>query len=569
MVTRRHAVLRIRHDADTGLPAPPAELGDADVDALFSTGRYSVRRFWYESSFGNIDLRVQIMPWTSTSLATLQTTTTRQAQVDLAKELLTDQEGSDALDGFDGLVCLFYPGFWTGGTTANGTVGNACVVSEAFNSRHFLLHEVGHTLGLNDSMGLRTGLGEEQRRYGDPYDIMSAEAYGGLDPVLVVDPAAGEMGRVAPRSSQAGLLRALPGAVSGPHVEELDLPPSGMMHTVRLASSSIQAVKPQPTGATVVAVLTPQQGGAEALCLEVRSGAGFDAGIGDGADQPPAGLTVHTVGPIVGRADPHARYRGTLRAGSSDLDIEVAVAGEPYTVRLVSIEDDASSAVCEVVGKDTSPSVHIDSSVTRTLVPTPDVTVHLACGHRIRRGRFRSSTEARFVATHRGLVSDQPHGTLMPTWRVGGTVVAAGGDVSVIVGAGPFSSRLTCRTHGEELVVRTEEGASVSTTIQATMTDADGQSATRSTAFVASGIYEGVHPDDLGPWARCLESLVPRYVDILPFRFRLEDPDWRRARLGVERWRAHALRQVERLRLTDPERVGEIVDLINLQGPRA
>ena len=106
---------------------------------------------------------------------------------------------------------------------AYGPAGGPKVAVLNVQATHRLMaHEVGHVLLLDHSWGLESGAYgwndppfNRTREYGDPFCIMSAQSFGGLDPELRGDESAG--GRLAERDLRRGRARSVAGDAAPLH----------------------------------------------------------------------------------------------------------------------------------------------------------------------------------------------------------------------------------------------------------------------------------------------------------------------------------------------------------------
>lgn len=578
----RGAVVPVTHDLPKGEPPAPGIPSSADFDALFTTDRFSIARFWSESSHGHIVLRFTLTPTVSVTAASLIASPARVDQAALALEALKDAVNDKVLDGYDFALFYFHPGVWGGDTwSVNSAAGEIAdndrwlpfTVFGFHNRRDFVAHEVGHNLGLDDGIGLRTGVFQEGRRYGDPYDIMSAQTYGGRSPFHSVPPVAGwsraEMEVVGPRLSAAGLYLVEPAALRG-RVANRSLPTPGSPVSVRLLKSSVEAVRPTGSGDVAAIFLSSvgEPASREAIVVEYRSPVGFDAGLSPtySSAQAHEGLTIHRVGPVEGWPTYLHRYVGVIHPDNPDTDVLLTMDGEVYAATLDGV---AEGHIDFTLRHGAAPrSARIETGSLSETVHEPGygvTTKRDECGNLIRRGTWDTSARATYEVTTSGLETSAFVDPATVTWRVAGRAVAQT-STDVHVAQGSRVCILTCTVEGAELVVASAPGDAVQVAVTVTVDDGNLDPLEAAAVFATSGTHSGVHPDDLPKVVRCIRVLMPHLPPPPPHKMRLEEPGWARHRLVREHeaWRAKVLRDLNRMGIDSATaiRVRAMTDLL-------
>lgn len=335
---RKFAVILARHDVST---MPPTV---ADVRTFLRSSPYAVTRYWQDTTNDWITFdQFDVFGWYDVALP--MPPDGRANTANIAKAAA--QAAGQSLDGYDGFVVMLYPGqAVVPGKPApvgydGGTSGNTSTVM-ASDPHMFVAHEMGHVLGFDHTYGIpNTGadydgdnIPDYSPVYGDPYDIMSAESFGGADPT--VDYAA---------TFGVAALPGLPGAwIGGP------MPARAMVHFYKpLALEAAGKVRHvYETGDDLIVRLNRAgEGGdgAEVLVyhpanepangmgrvyVEYRQpdvhayGTRWDAGLaGSGDERDRAGLVVHVVRPIPGTDTPAVWYAGRIVLPNPDLDVTV------------------------------------------------------------------------------------------------------------------------------------------------------------------------------------------------------------------------------------------------------
>ncbi|WP_442574170.1 hypothetical protein ACSBPH_09855 [Microbacterium sp. F51-2R] len=578
MKTVKGAVLRVRHDV-LATDLTPTEPTDQDFEALFNSDEWSISSFWRQSSHGELDLQFTLMPWISVPLTSITGTPARAGQAQLAIDALRAQEGTSVLDGYGFLVVVYWPGVWNGGmsSTANGSASASgfgfSLVAGALNTRTFVQHEVGHPLGFPDGIGLSTGVGEEGRRYGDPYDIMSAETFAGRSSTWTIEPAIpnwpAAMSVSGPRASRAAFLARMPEALRR-GVLRRGLPAAGeTVDGLSLINSSRAAVA--PTNGNTVAVLQqdPSSPTSEALCLELRTAEGFDRALTGEGNSPPGGLVIHRVGAVSGVGGLLHRYIATIPLSSADRDATVLIDGTTYTVRISDVASGAGSVTVSVQYGTGEPLVAVRAVARVIDYLEPPINLeetHDACGNPVRRGLWQTVTHSTYRVDAQGMESTAPDGQLSTEWRVDGKVILAR-PTQVQVQADGLLHTLLCKAGPGELHIDSTPGDAVTAAVTVTVTDATDRTASAGAVFHADGAYQGVYPHDLEIMGGCLDSLIPVEVERPPFITTLEHPDWLVRQPSSHQWRQRAIRDIEQTPGLSPEIVETLRQHIDLQLP--
>lgn len=152
---------------------------------FFLNWRYEngVANFWYKQSFGKLKIEGQVLDWSRFQIdeAAIFTTKNPDGKPMILRnvaENIVKQRFSNDFDGFIGVFNLPSDHALDGGTTGNYS---SFSVGDSF---AFHTHEVGHLVGkkfkFNHSFGIETST-YCTGMYGDPYCVMSAQAYGAAD----------------------------------------------------------------------------------------------------------------------------------------------------------------------------------------------------------------------------------------------------------------------------------------------------------------------------------------------------------------------------------------------------
>jgi hypothetical protein len=235
----------------------------------------------------------------------------------------------------------------------------ACVVDVAspFDS---VCQELGHAYGLEHP------LDKWRSEYGDPYDAMAAQTYGGVytssferpvDPTLPVganaDGSPGDPQRVVgPHASAAHLTISPFAPMLRARGMFVDVPPSyasgASSFTLHALDRAIEAYPAQALPVVALIPALPPNG--EAYFLELRRAAAYDAGLRQApaqTDHPPIGIVIH----LYDAAKKRVAYVDTLplvdHRGDRDYHL---FGGAGFTFRVTNIGPDFRSAGITIGG---------------------------------------------------------------------------------------------------------------------------------------------------------------------------------------------------------------------------
>ncbi len=379
------AAIRVRFT-----PTLPSEVWS---DAVFGnwlnmTVPFSLAHYWYKSSFTLADLQFQIFPPIVLDDPRLKMKPeemsdggkSRQYLVNGVTAKLTDQFHPDwgqfsgmliwfaqPTDLFGGgsfpvplpLVDLGFLEFFLGGAKQQYKY-LPVAVSDNASPFDAVCQELGHAYGFEHP------LDRAREEYGDPYDAMAAQHYGGVyssgferpvDPALPV-------GTIAGGVDQQRII--------GPYVSAAHLSIGPFANTLRSAGMFIDVPTSYATGASsftlhaiddaiahypaqhlpIAAVIPPSSLGGDTYFLELRRSSGYDSGLRKNAAdavRPPIGVVIHSYDNVRKRIVYHDTL--PLADNRGDRDYHMFGGGD-FTFRVTSIGTDFRFVGITIGGRD-------------------------------------------------------------------------------------------------------------------------------------------------------------------------------------------------------------------------
>ncbi|HEX9039965.1 MAG TPA: hypothetical protein VF838_02945 [Trebonia sp.] len=289
---------------------PAAQLySDEVINRLFLPNDYmwGIASFWQNTSFGSLDLTgSEVFPWVKLGLPTpapgaapIDRGTVAQAGLAAA------QRAGFPLDDFQGLI------FWVvggspqdGGASPSRLAGRwafATLYEAAVNTVY--CHEYGHAMGFRHSWGPGVSIASDHEQpYYDPYDMMSAQTFGGQQASFGIraDPLGPPGGAtdpfytaVGPMPAMAELYNEIPDFAKSANVLDLGVMDSWWDRSFRLRARDLGA------GTDPVLAIARSADGASgdrlAFLVELCRTAGYDRAYGIAVPgAAPAGVVVHS-----------------------------------------------------------------------------------------------------------------------------------------------------------------------------------------------------------------------------------------------------------------------------------
>lgn len=380
------AAMRVRFT-----PTPASQMwGDAVFGSwLNTTVQYSLAHFWFKASFALADLQFQIFPPIVIDDPRLQLTPEEMGNNVIARKCLVNGVTAKVTDEFhpdwdsvDGMLIWFaQPTDLFGGGAhpvplpppwpipeglldllAGGPRYKylPVAVSDIASPFHMVCQELGHAYGFDHPLDRAGG------DYGDPYDSMSSEWYGGVyspafeRPVDAALPVGqGETGDdvqriIGPYLSAAQLTIGPFAATLKAAGMFIDVPPSyatgASSFTLHALDEAIARFPAQPL--PVTAVIPPDWPGGDTYFLELRRASGYDSGLRENAadgSRPPIGVVIHSHDKLRKRIV----YVDTLPLADNSGDRDYHLfGGGGFTFRVTSIGADYRSVGITIGGRD-------------------------------------------------------------------------------------------------------------------------------------------------------------------------------------------------------------------------
>lgn len=593
---------------DTQVPGLPV----AAVRQLVDGGGESLREYWREMTFGNVDL----LPTYYTCEVTLDHrdlgAAGRTESIRKAYETVRATVG-EAAAAHDGYLVLCHPGPFVvanpqagepgqtamlagevNGGTASAPNGARAVLSGTRGSHTFLAHELGHVLGFRHSFGLLNdgihygaptldAAGNQisdpfpravSHEYGDPVDIMSAESFGHrwLDSVNTV------WVQASPSfagSTIDGWPGSAPTSALGPGLSPAVL---HQVHPEWLPDGSVSTYASVPCEGRLepargahqgprLAVLTTKETteGRGRLYLEWRPAVGWDQGLATTEDgqEDRAGLVVHELAdtPNLGV---RPWYRGVVPVPEG-ADTDLDVFGTPYRVTVLG---SGPGVVRFRVSQQDGRSVRLDVHLHSEIVDGRDVlTKRTPCGHTVQWGRWilRPSATVRAVVAGLGGTGQPTDVPVSLNWWISSVAV---GDTDGTLGVAHFGGTaltyaFTSTPGGRDLLLRGETGETYELPLRIRATDGEGN-VEATTAIALRGEFVGFHPDGRGAIEACFERVAYERLRLRP-RDLLVPPD---PGLGPRRrWQLERDARLRRLADEHPIETEFLRDVIRSRTP--
>lgn len=548
-MTRKIAVLRGRHDSSAVQYSPALEQACQEMLVKsVNPQRDAVLEYWSDNTDGTLQFEVTFLPWVEVGFTTADVSATnanidRMTSYNKVKAATLVLPAKPDLSGYDGFICLVAPGdsipnpqagqagqpatfpFDGGSNRDSQTSRPVCVYPIANSSHTFMCHEFGHLLGWFDDDGIAWRPGDTG--YGDPFSIMSAEAFAGARPTFAGTPVANwpnaaAKNRMGPAPSRAVIHYRNPAAQRASFVKQLAVP-NDAVAPVRLFAAYADNGAPR---LLFVDPDVPNTYTIGRMYLEYRDVRKWDRGLDiDGNALDRRSVVVHVAAmrpaPDLGAGDAignRCYYRGRIVV-PAEIDSDLKIAGTPFTVRVVDADVDAGWVDVKItrsdpVGFEIEVSGHDDIAghegpIEEKRTPCGDY-LHYATWLTIARYALRPVVWGLGGAT-------TPTGTLAapPTvrWRVGGVDIAAGWLGGRLSGCqspqGTFDINFSIDDAGTLHLDSTAAGQAYQMPIAATASDAaSGISVSTQATFPAHGRFHGLRPKERTALLRCMQRTV-------------------------------------------------------------
>ncbi|MGJ7530105.1 hypothetical protein [Variovorax sp. GB1P17] len=570
--TRKIAILRGRHDT-SAIALTPA-LDEACTRMLVTSANPkgdAVLEYWTENTDGLLNFEVTMAPWVDVTFSVADVTPslgkisrdTAFSKISAATRLL---QGFSDLSIYDGFICLVAPGTdlpnpnaaqanqpatypFDGGSSR----GSYCVYPLApssflsSSSHTFMCHEFGHVLGLFDDDGLPWGPGGSTG-YGDPLDIMSAEAFAGSWPMFTGIPVPNwpnpnAKDRMGPAPSRAVVHYWNPDAQRKTFVKSLTVPDDSVP-PVRLYAAYTDIGAPR---LLVIEADAPQPYAIGRAYLEYRDTQKWDRGLEiAGRTLDRRSVVAHVAAmrpaPDFGAGDTIGNrcfYRGQILV-PVEIDSDLKILGTPYTVRVV--DENLDEAWVDVKLTRSNPlgfeievvrSEEIagaDGPIETRYTPCRDA-LHYATWLLIAHHAFRPVV---WGLGGTGSATSTPAVPPIVRWTVGGVAIPARSSGGTLIGCqsptGVFNVNYVLDATGTLHLSSTTPGQAYQMIIAATATDpVTAESVSAQSTFVPRGRFHGLPWNEQTAILRCLQRTVavfpPNLRDLWPSSDRPR-PNW-------------------------------------------
>lgn len=596
---------------------PTAALGQA-IDEMFiaNAAGEAVVQYWSDVTGGYLDIKPTRLPWRQAPRAfapqdimqipNVGPKITRPNLLSLFKQVVGDLPGmsNGGHGSYDGLVYVLFPGadssildangnpipcqFEGGNWTTGGDLPTAILPAGTASHTHtFFTHEVGHLFGFPDSQGIFRWNGTTwDSGYGDPLEIMSAQAWFTGDPTFQGQavanwPAMSGGGQATDSMGPAPSLALL-------HFWDANCIPAIEIHDLQVADDNtpsfrLNAAYGANKSRRLAVIRAAASGkpepadGIGRVYLEFRDRRGWDRGLDKvGALRTRTSVVVHVVQSAPG-IPPQPYYKGQIIV-PVEVDTDLQIPGSPFTVRVLQ---SGEGYVTLKVTRSAARGFKVDAEVEQAGVQfNPHVqAIRLTpCGDRLRWGTWKTKTVGVYTATAWGYggsggdmfgpgAPPAPGGgagvaaaALTLNWFVGGVPVPeqqAGTLVGCQAPEGQFDLSYDLDLATRRLQLTSRFGDRFSMPVRAQLIDnVLGGSENHDEVFEATGSYVGYPPEDVGKLARCGARLASE-LKIDPDVFRLPDgrgprPNWQdRFKVLVSQFeevRPQSVRTLDKLR---------------------
>lgn len=569
-------VLRILNADATGNTSSPIP-DDACLQMLMTNDqRTSILNYWSDNTEGYLDFTgTHMLPWATitvenTDLAIDKHAILRKVTAQLAVKAVQDAHGANCLDGLDGLVVIVHPGApitiphptpGQGGTYVYHFDAGAddvlvkhralpmCVLPTHDVSHTFMCHELGHVLGFTHSFGVSSLAGDQDGNnihtysdeYGDPYDIMSGEAFGWRQAdgprIAYTSTPFHSRTTLSDWPNTAANSRMGP-APSRAHVHFWDAQAfpahSTQYHPTLPSSAPFKARLFAATGPRSALRLIVIQTSTQGRCyIEYRDAKAWDQGLDTiGDDLARRAVVVHTIDQATD-GHMHSWYRGRILV-PLEIESDLQVAGSPLNVRVISANPDMGYVDIEVTTSKPQGLYFIETTSDRVAGPIgPTESRTTPCGDTVTWGTWATESQHGYQPLTHGFGGDDSPDTPPPTigWTVGGIPLnpsAGTGSVSVNTLQGGFSLRYSINPSDMTLTLTSQPGDQYDVPIVATASEAGSPTVSHTAMFSPKGRYEGYQRGDLIKIVRCTSRVllegshhelvfdVPKKPDITP-----------------------------------------------------
>jgi len=553
--SRKILVLRGRHDTAAIALTPALDVACTRMLVTSANPKGdAVLEYWTENTDGLLNFEVTMAPWVDVTFTVSDVTLdqgdplnrgrinrgTAFNRILAATQLL---EAFSDLSAYDGFICLVAPGTdlpnpnaaqanqpasypFDGGSQGRGGKGARCIFPVAQSSHTFMCHEFGHVLGLFDDDGLPWGVGGDTG-YGDPLDIMSAEAFAGSWPMFtgvpVPDwPNPNAKDRMGPSPSRAVVHYWNANAQRETFVKTLTVP-NDLVAPVRLYAAYTDIGAPR---LLVIEPEAPQTYAIGRTYLEYRDTQKWDRGLeiaGPTLDR--RSLVAHVVAmraaPDLGAGDTVGNrcfYRGQILV-PVEIDSDITLLGAPYTMRVVDVNVDEAWVDVKITRSSQS-GFEIEVGKTDEIVGSdgPIETRHTPCGDTLHYATWLLIAHHAFRPVIWGLggtgsSNSTPAAPPTVRWTVGGVASPPGTANGTLSGCqsptGSYDVNYVLDATGTLHLSSTTPGQAYQMSIEATATDpVTAVTLSAQSKFEPRGRFHGLPWGEQTSLLRCMQRTV-------------------------------------------------------------
>jgi hypothetical protein len=558
---RKIAILRGRHDASTIALTPALEQACQEM-LVTSTDpkREAVLEYWTDCTDGYVNFEVTLMPWVDVAFSGVDVNPAsgnipRAAAFNKISAATQALPGYADLSAYDGFICLVAPGTnvinplagqpgqlpgwpFDGGSRKRGQKGAFAVYPIATSPHTFMCHEFGHVLGLFDDDGMPWGPGGDTG-YGDPLDIMSAQAFAGAWPMFSGTAVPGwpnpnAKDRMGPAPSRAVV-----------HYWNPDAQRQAFVKIIQVQDDAVPPIRLYAAyadeGAPRLLVIDPaivQPYAIGRTFLEYRDVRKWDRGLEVTGSTLDRRCVVAHVAALRPAPDLNAGdtvgnrcfYRGQIVV-PVEIDSDLQIPGTPYTVRVVDANVDEAWVELKVTrSSPAGATIDVTGSDDIEGHDGPIETTHDICGDTLHYATWLLIAHYAFRPVTWGLggagtPTGAPPPPLVVRWTVGGVPVPTGLTSGTLPGClssqGAFDVDYVIDTLSTLHLSSTEAGQAYNMPVLMVATDpASGASVSAQSSFAPVGRYHGLPWPDQVALLHCLQKIVavfpPDLKDLRP-----------------------------------------------------